>query len=187
MPTIAFTETWNEICYILHDSITSKINEKEYENKVLRVVEKLGWREYKGEIETQPTLNIGRNSTIRPDIVVYGANRQALFVIEVKRPEEDISRDDSIGQLKSYMRHVKADFGLLVGIEIRLYYDGQLKSQTEPILLDKISFDHNASSGERFVSIFNRENFLDKKYDSSLNDLIKQFKEKRNIKELRKL
>jgi len=44
-------ELWNEICFLLSDSIKPDISEKDYENQVIRAIEKLGWREYTGEIK----------------------------------------------------------------------------------------------------------------------------------------
>jgi hypothetical protein len=176
---------WEEICFILSEKITRDITEKDFENQVIRSIEKLGWSEFKKEIKRQPVLQLGRKSTIRPDIVIYGPDRKAIIVIEVKRPAEDLAKDGSAGQLKSYMRQMKADFGLLIGNEIRIYYDGILNPHQEPLLLDKITFESKSEKGNRFIAIFNKEDFLKNKYEYFLHALIDQYKAKRNIKKLR--
>jgi hypothetical protein len=180
-----YKELWEEICFILHERIRKDISEKDFEYQVLRSIEKLGWSEFKGEFEKQPVLPIGRKGSIRPDIVIYGPNKKALVVIEIKRPAEDLAKDYSAGQLKSYMRQMKSDFGLLVGKEIRVYYDGLRNPQPEPLLLDRIQFDKKSEDGERFVAIFNREDFLQGNYETFLNNLIERHKAKRNIRKLR--
>ena len=126
-------EIWTEICFILSHNIKLNVSENIYEQNVLRAIEKLGWRQFKKEIVIQPRLQIGRQGSIRPDLVIYGPEHKALIVIEVKRPSEDMTKDNAIGQLKSYMRQMKADFGLLVGHEIRIYYDGALNQNPEPL------------------------------------------------------
>jgi len=117
---------WNEICYLLSASIKTGISEKDFELQVVRAVEKLGWSEYLGEIEKQPSIQFGRKY-LRPDIVVYNSKKRALIPIEVKRPAEDLSNDHIDGQLKSYMLQLKAKFGLVIGDSIKLFYDGPEK------------------------------------------------------------
>ena len=54
---------------------------------------------------------------------------------------------------------MKAEFGLLVGEEIRIFYDGSLNPlKTEPILLDKVPFDKDSKAGWDFVEIFSKDN-----------------------------
>ena len=177
-------EIWNEICYHLSESIKPNINEKEFEHHVVRAIESLGWREYKGEIERQQVLPWGRQGSIIPDLVIYNPNRLASIVIEVKRPSEDMSKEGIFGQLKSYMRQVKADFGLMIGKEIRIYYDGYLNLQQDPLLLEKIPIENESKNGKEFVEIFNRNDFLEKKYEPHLNKMIDQIDKKRTIEKL---
>lgn len=186
MQSELFKAIWAEICFILSQNINSNVSENIYEQAVLRAVEKLGWSQFRKEIVIQPSLQIGRQSSIRPDIVIYGPENKALIVIEVKRPSEDMARDNAIGQLKSYMRQMKADFGLLVGMELRIFYDGNLNPQAEPLLLEKIAFDHNSSAGYKFIEIFYKDNFLEKKYISFLNETIGKFNKDREVKKLKK-
>lgn len=99
-----YSEMWDEFCFLLFDNISSSLPEKDFENQVVRAIEVLGWREFKKEIERQPTIQLGREGTLRPDLIIYGNDRKALIVVEVKSPSENIKRDNIIGQLRSYMR-----------------------------------------------------------------------------------
>jgi len=109
-------ETWAEFCFHLSDNISPSINENIFEQKVLFTLEKLlGWSQFKGEIKVRPSLQIGRQNFITPDIVLYTPDNKAVIVLEIKRPAEDLGRPGTFGQLQSYMRQTKADFGFLLG------------------------------------------------------------------------
>ena len=144
------------------------ISEKEFEHQVVRALGVLGWREYKGEIERQHSIPIGRQGILKPDLVVYSAEKNALIAIEVKRPQEDLSRDDSISQLKSYMRQLKADFGFLIGNQVRVYYDGNLNPQTDPLHIYTIQLFTDETDGITFTELFEKGNFLSKSYELSM-------------------
>ncbi|MFC1488842.1 type I restriction enzyme HsdR N-terminal domain-containing protein [Thermodesulfobacteriota bacterium] len=176
-------EKWHEICYLLSDSINPNISENIYEQKVIMALETLGWSQFRKEIQTQISLPIGRQSTIRPDIMIHDPDGKALVAIEVKRPSERIIDFD---QLKSYMRQTRAVFGMLVGREIRIYYDGPLNKYSEPLQLEKISFEPASPAGERFVETFTKANFLNEQYHPYLNERISQFSQKREITKLKR-
>ena len=180
-----YQETWQEICFILSDSVKENINERDFEHQVLRALEVLGWREFKGEIKRQIPIQVGRQGILKPDLVIYGEGGKALIVIEVKRPQEDISRDDSISQLKSYMRQMKADFGFLVGNEIRSYYDGNLNPQADLFLIDEISFIKDEKAGISFAELFEKRNFLSDAYLPMLDKKIRKFNIKRESQKLK--
>lgn len=184
MDTNSASEKWHELCFHLSENINPTATEKEFENQVVRAIEVLGWREFKGEIERQPTVQMGRQSTIRPDLIIYNQEHKALIVIEVKRPAQNITGDDSIGQLMSYMRQMKSDFGLLIRNDLRVYYDGPLNRQSDPLLLEKIPFDKDSSSGKLFIENFNRDSFLENEYSQYLEGKIKKFNQKQEIMKL---
>ena len=142
-------QLWNEICFILHDSIKPDINEKDFESQVIRAIEKLGWLEYEKGIKRQPVLKLGRNIQVRPDLVMYGPKGNAFGVIEVKRPVEDLTKKESTEQLISYMLQLKAKFGLLIGKNIRIYYDGKHNIQQKPVLLESIDFERDSEGGSK--------------------------------------
>jgi len=181
------TEIWKEICFLLSYSIKPDISEKDYENQVIRAIEKLGWREYTGEIKRQPELKVGRSMTIRPDVAIYGLGDEALIMIEVKRPAERLSKEEPSDQLISYMLQAQSDFGLLIGSSIRLFYNGKGNPQRRPLLLDRIPFESNSEKGLRFVSIFNRNDFFKSAYKPHITELIDKFTAERNIKKLKEI
>ena len=176
-----FSDTWNEICFLLSENVKPSFSEKDFENQVVRALEVLGWREFKGEIVRQPFIQLGREGTLRPDLVVYNHENLPIIVLEVKRSIADITKDNTIGQLSSYMRQMKCEFGFLVGSELRLYYDGTLNPQPDPLLLEKISFQRNLPEGENFVRNFNKNSFLNREYSSYLDDKINKFSKQRQI------
>lgn len=177
-----YSEMWAEFCFLLSENISSNLSEKDFENQVVRAIEVLGWREFKNEIERQPTVQMGRDGALRPDLIIYGNDRKALIVIEVKRPLENITRDNIIGQLRSYMRQMKADFGLLIGADLRVYYDGPSNPHSDPLLLERIDFERNSKEGITFFQFFNKQSFLHEEYGEYLEAKIKKFSKKREIK-----
>ena len=179
-----WTETWKEICFILSKSVSPKMNEKDFENQVVRAIETLGWKEFKNEIKRQPVLKIGHGKKLQPDLAVYDDSDEPIIAIEVKRPAEDLTKDDVSSQLHSYMRQLKAEFGLAIGGTIRFFYDGPLYSQKEPVLLCDIVFDEDSTDGQEFVSNINSESVAQRKHLPYLNKLINKVKEKRSISKL---
>lgn len=180
-------EKWKEICFILSENVSPNINERDFENQVIRAIEILGWSEFKGELEKQPTIQIGRQGSLRPDLVIKSNEGTTLIVIEIKKPAEDLIKEESISQLKSYMRQCKTDFGFLIGKELRVYYDGDLKPQDEPLLLEKISFDRTLTLGWEFVENFNKEDFIGKNYSSYLKSKIGKFNARRLVEKLKEI
>lgn len=170
---------------MLSVNVKKDVSEKDYENQVIRAIEKLDWREYTGEIKRQPEFKIGRHNTIRPDLAIYGANDEPLIMIEIKRPSEQLSKEEPADQLVSCILQSQSDFGLLIGSSIRLFYNGKDNPQREPILIDRIAFNKDSEEGKRFVSIFQRSVFLKAAYKNDITTLINKFTAKRNIKKLK--
>ncbi|WP_054030177.1 type I restriction enzyme HsdR N-terminal domain-containing protein [Desulfatitalea tepidiphila] len=176
------SEKWNEICFLLSENIRQTLPEKDFENQVVRAIEVLGWKEFRNEIERQPSIQLGREGTLRPDLIIYGKNKKCLIVVEVKRPLEDIKRDYIIGQLRSYMRQMKSDFGFLIGPDLRVFYDGPLNPHSDPILLEKIDFEKQSEDGIKFVSIFNKSGLESNEYDEYLNNKLHKFNKKQQVR-----
>jgi hypothetical protein len=175
-------EIWVELCFHLSDNLNPNITENMFEQKVLLALEKLlGWSQFKGEIKVKPSFQIGRNNSITPDIVLYSTDNKAVAVLEIKRPSEDLSHMRSFGQLQSYMRQTKADFGLLLGKEIHVYYDGAKNPNANPLFMSRISFKSDSAEGIKFVEIFNRNSFIAREYESYLNKHIDQLVRKQKI------
>lgn len=179
-----YSEEWNEICFLLSDNINQNLPERDFENQVVRAIEVLGWREFKNEIERQPTIQLGREGTLRPDLIIYGNDRKCLIVVEVKRPVEDITRDYIIGQLRSYMRQMKSAFGFLIGSDLRVFYDGSLNPHSDPILLERIDFKRQSEKGITFVKLFNKSSLTENRHDEYLKTKLHKFNKKREVSSL---
>lgn len=179
-------EIWAEICFHLSDNIRPSINENVFEQKVLFILEKyLGWSQFKGEIKVKPSLQIGRQNFITPDIVLYASDNKPAIVLEIKRPTENLGRPGTLGQLQSYMRQTKADFGLLIGNKILVYYDGTQNPHPDPLLLSKIRFKSDSTDGIDFVDRFNRNNFITGKYEPYLKAYIDRLEQQKKIDVIR--
>jgi len=177
-----YSEIWAEFCFLLCGNINAGVSEKDFENQVVRALELLGWREFKNEIERQPKVQLGSVGILRPDLIIHHNDKKALIVIEVKRPAEDIARDNIIGQLRSYMRQMKSAFGFLIGADLRIYYDGLANPDSDPILLERIEFEKSSSEGINFIKLFNKRSFLDKEYQEYLETKIKKFNKESEVK-----
>jgi hypothetical protein len=178
-------DTWEELCFQLYDSVNPTINENVFEQKVLHTLEKLGWSHRKGELKVRHSLQIGSQGRMTPDIVAYTPDNKAAVVLEIKRPAEDLDKSERLGQLRSYMRQTKADFGLLVGKEIYVYYDGTLNPHAEPLLLSKIRFKSDSAEGANFVRLFNRNSFVAGEYESYLKAHIDRLDQEQRIDALK--
>lgn len=178
-------EVWAEFCFHLSDNVNPSINENMFEYKVLHTLEKLGWSQFKGELKVRKPIQIGRQNFITPDVVVCTPDNKPVIVLELKRPSEDLSKADYFGQLKSYMRQTKADFGLLIGNEIHIYYDGPLNKHNDLLLLSKIRFISDCEEGANFVALFNRNSFIEGQYNTYLKAHIDRLEHEQHIASVR--
>jgi hypothetical protein len=132
-------EKWNELCFILSKSISPNLSETVFEQKVIQALEKLGWSYFKGEISVQESIQVGSSGRITPDIIIK-SNEINLFVIDVKRPSDDLKNPSHQKQLLSYMRMLSLDFGMLIGNKIQLFLDGKFFNTNGIVLIDEIEF-----------------------------------------------
>ncbi|HZW77307.1 MAG TPA: hypothetical protein VFF21_03245 [Flavobacteriaceae bacterium] len=179
------TEKWNEICFLLSENIKETISETDFEQKVIQALRVLNWKEYLGEIEVRPSLHIGAVNRIAPDILIKKGDKKA-FVIEIKRPDLQFNPVFQ-QQLFSYMRQLKLDYGLLIGQAIQIFYDGDLKNQEDPVLLEIIRFVPNDEKGINFVKLFSKDTFDEealKKFTLTALDKINRKEDYKKLKEI---
>ena len=177
-------EMWAEICFLLSEGLPPNFSESLFEQRVLLVLEKLGWSQFRKQIELHPSLPIGRQATIEPDIVMLDEQGRRRIVVEVKRPAEPIEETRYTQQLTSYMRQTKAQYGLLVGSEVRIYYDGPGNPSPDPLLLESIKFQGDSRKGVDFVSFLKRPQFLAGKHEEYAKKRIDVYDEQRKREEL---
>ena len=134
-------ENWNKLCYYLSEKITSDIPESDFELIVEKGLEILGWNEFSGDFEIRPSFQIGSvKDKMKPDFVVKSNKTgEKLFVIEIKKPKSILVPENQI-QLSTYMRQFKLDFGILIGSQIQLFYDGELNKNENASLIEIIEF-----------------------------------------------
>jgi len=178
-------EKWEEVCFHLSDDIRINMNENVYEQKVLLVFEKLGWSSFKREIQFQPSLPVDSQKSITPDIVIYSPGEKAAIVVEIKRPNQKVTGVNFIDQLKSYMRQAKTDFGLFIGNEIHIFYDGNLNPFPDPIHLCAISLQSHSKGGTDFIDLFYRDHFTKENYLGFIKETVARLEKEQKIQKLR--
>jgi hypothetical protein len=151
-------EKWKEICFLLSENIRTEISESDFEQNVIQSLRVLDWKEYSGDLQIRPSFPIGASNRIVPDIVINSAEKKNLFVIEIKQPSIPLNTKFQ-QQLFSYMRQLKLQYGVLIGQVIQIFYDGDLTEHDEPVLLETIDFEKDSQKGQKFVELFNKENF----------------------------
>ncbi|MPM05606.1 hypothetical protein SDC9_51896 [bioreactor metagenome] len=151
-------EKWNEICFLLFDSIRFDISENDFEKNIVQALRVLDWKMYSGDIEIRSSIPIGAVNKITPDFVIKSSGNKKLFVIEIKQPSIPLTSKFQ-QQLFSYMRQLKLEYGILIGQEIQIFYDGDLSNQEDPILLETINFTKDNEKGLKFVELFAKGSF----------------------------
>lgn len=179
-------EKWNKICYYLSEKIKTNILEKEFEPIVEKGLEILGWSEYSGDFDIRPSIQLGsRKNRLQPDFLVKSnENGRKLFVVEIKRPKILLKNQDQI-QLSTYMRQYKLEFGLLIGSQIQIFYDGELNKKDTAILIENIEYKKDNKKGLNFVQLFQKENFSKNKLKDFIHLKFVEFENKIKEKELK--
>jgi len=191
-------ELWQEICFTLKD-IPSSCSEELYEQKIIQIIEKLGWSRYKKEIIIRKSYQLGSTGTIIPDIIVKSLDKDESLVIEIKRPSVNIENESHKMQLFSYMRQLKLEYGLLIGNKIQIYYDGKLKTGENPVLLKNIEISDNNEDNLLLINLFQKQSFsyqnlnifatkelekiTSKKYQKELHNMLVSNEYKEQIKQ----
>jgi hypothetical protein len=96
-------EKWNEICFRIKNHKNS--SEKEFQQEVEFIFDKLGWSKFKEEMISKKAIPIGSAQRLIPDIILKN-NDKEVIVVELKK--NNISSTLRIEQqLFSYMRQLK--------------------------------------------------------------------------------
>lgn len=180
-------ELWQEICFLLQESISPSISEEMYEQRIIQSLEKLGWSQYRKEIILKQSIQIGSAGRIIPDIIVRSLNNKESFVIEVKKPSTDIENNSHQKQLFSYMRQLKLENGLLIGNKIQIYYDGKLNTTEEPILFKSIDLSVSSEEGLLFIDLFQKDNFSYQHMEIFADKTVKELATRSHKKKLHEL
>jgi len=152
------SDNWAEICFLLKENIKANISESDFENQVIQALRVLGWKVHLGDIQIRPSIPVGANNRAIPDFIIKSLEGKNVFVIEIKQPSLPITVQFQ-QQLFSYMRLLKLSYGVLIGSNIQIFYDGDLSDQDDPILLETIPFYKDNIKGEQFVELFSKDQF----------------------------
>lgn len=177
-------EKWNELCFILSESIPANASEQVFELKVIQAFEKLGWSHFKKEISVRENIQLGASNRIMPDIIIKSDDTN-LFVIEVKNPSADLKNPTYQNQLSSYMRMLRLNFGILIGNEIKIFVDGSLVGSNQSELLERISFKKDNPQGLNFINLFQKETFSNENIEQYIQRKIETIKENQTVENLK--
>lgn len=155
---ITMSEKWEEICYLLSESIKTEISENDFELQVIQALRVLNWKEFSGDIQIRPSFQFGASNRMVPDFVINSSDKKNLFVVEIKQPNIPLTTSFQ-QQLFSYMRHLRLEYGILIGQSIQVFYDGDLTQHDDPVLLETIQIEKGDTKGHRFIELFTKENF----------------------------
>lgn len=177
-------EKWNELCFILSESIPSNASEQVFELKVIQAFEKLGWSHFRREISVRENIQLGASNRITPDIIIKSDDTN-LFVIEVKNPSVDLKNPNYQNQLSSYMRMLRLNFGILIGNEIKIFVEGSLVGSNQSELLERIPFEKDNQKGLNFINLFQKETFSYDNIEKYIQNKIETIKENQTIENLK--
>ena len=179
-------ENWNKLCYYLSEKIQSDIPETEFEPIVEKGLEILGWDEYSGDFEIRPNYQLGSTKkSLRPDFVVKSNETgEKLFVVEIKRPKVPLSNQNQT-QLSTYMRQFKLEFGILIGPQIQIFYDGELNNNENATLIENIEFKRENEKGKQFIKLFSKDKFDKQELSDFAKNSFKKINEKETEKEIK--
>jgi hypothetical protein len=179
-------ENWNKLCYYLSEKIQTDIPETEFEPIVEKGLEILGWDEFSGDFEIRPNYQLGSSrDRMTPDFVVKSNQTgEKLFVIEIKRPKVPLSNQNQI-QLSTYMRQFKLEFGILIGPQIQVFYDGELNRNENATLIENIEFKRENEKGKLFTELFSKDRFDKDALTEFAKKSFKKINEKETEKEIK--
>lgn len=179
-------DIWNKLCYYLFEKIQTDITENEFEPIVEKGLEILGWDEFSGDLEIRPNYQLGSSKDrMTPDFVVKSNQTgEKLFVIEIKRPKTSLSNQNQI-QLSTYMRQFKLEFGILIGPQIQVFYDGELNQNENATLIENIEFKRENEKGKQFTELFAKDKFDKDALTEFAKKAFKKINEKTTEKEIK--
>lgn len=167
-----------EIVATLQPYIVDNSTETKYQQEIENCLKFLGWRNSNKTMQSQVTINIGNNNSIRPDIVLY-KNGVPVLPIEIKRPNNTCNAKQQT-QLKSYMRQLRLNIGLYIGENIQLYYDNP-EDRDNPISVFKVELQQDDKNGEPLCEILFYPNFDIQKLEDLCKERYNQIVARNNL------
>lgn len=148
-----YYELWKEMCFLVEQHKFD--SEDKFQIVIENFFNKLGWKQYLGEIIPQLPIHVGNSNYVKPDIVIKKENEN-VYVVEIKKIGVEIS-DDNVKQLKSYMRLLKLKFGVIIGKSIQLYYESNDNKTIEKICV--VNWDESNNLGPQIIEKLSKFEF----------------------------
>ncbi|MDR2569738.1 MAG: type I restriction enzyme HsdR N-terminal domain-containing protein, partial [Oscillospiraceae bacterium] len=142
---------WNEICFYVNKNRGA--SERDFQTTIEFMFEKLGWSQYKGEIVSQKVIPVGAANSVKPDIIIKD-NDKMVLVVELKKPNTVMSERNA-EQLKSYMRLLKLEFGILLGDTLQLYCELP-NDDGLPVRINDIPFTNDSDDGAECIKLLSK-------------------------------
>ncbi len=177
-------DLWEEICFILTETIPSNVSEQIYENKVIRVFEKLGWSQYKKELSVRESIQFGAANRMCPDIIIRNEKSEPVCVIEIKKPTEDLNFSGHVNQLSSYMRMLRTPVGILIGDRFKVFTEMPESRANDIHLVEEILLKKSSERGVKFVESFKKSESTNTSIEFYVQNGLKKYNEKQKLKEI---
>ena len=177
-------DLWEEICFILTETIPSNVSEQIYENKVIRVFEKLGWSQYKNELSVRESIQFGAANRMCPDIIIRNEKSEPVCVIEIKKPTEDLNFSGHVNQLSSYMRMLRMPVGILIGDRFKVFTEKPGSRANEIHLVEEILLKKSSEKGLLFVESFKKSENTNNSIESYVQNGLKKYNEEQKVNEI---
>ncbi len=174
-------EKWNYFVYDLCEAKKKDVEEDGFHALIETQLQHLGWAKYKEEICHKPSIHLGNNNSIVPDIIIK-RDGEDEFVIEVKRPSHKQSKKD-VDQLLSYMRILKLSVGIYIGNHIEIFYD--MPSSKEAVSVMRVPLEINNKLGAKFVERFDKENFSQESIVDFCEERIQEIQRQNSLNEIK--
>lgn len=174
-------DLWEEVCFILTETIPSNVSEQIYENKVIRVFEKLGWSQYKKELSVRESIQFGAANRMCPDIIIRNEKSEPVCVVEIKKPTEDLNFSGHVNQLASYMRMLRTPVGILIGNGFKIFTEKPDSRANEIHLIEEIPLKRSSEKGVKFVEAFKKSEDTNTPIESFIQDGLKKHNEQRKL------
>ena len=171
-------DNWLEIVAQLQPYFDVCSNETEYQKEVENCMKILGWKSINKSMQSEYSMPIGNNNTIRIDIFL-SKDDYNILPIEVKRPTNVCSsRQES--QLMSYMRMLRACVGLYIGEEIRLYYDNP-EDSLDAICVFSSKIDFESEKGVELCKLLTYSNFERNRLESFCKEKYSELQSRKHL------
>ena len=167
-----YQEIWNELCFKINKK--KNVSEDEYQPLFEQLFDKLDWSERRGELVCQHKVRAG-TTTLRADIVIKNGDI-INYVVEIKRPGLPAS-ESYVEQLRSYMKQLDAEFGILIGNTLQVCRKNHAK------MVCDIKFEENSKDGAEILRILAKEGYTFERFQQYCEDRLKAENEREMIAE----